>query len=257
MKPDLQFWKKLLITLAFVSCIHIATAQIPGQSYFDDTGYVEYIHGNSPVIISVPHGGLLPQDIIPDRNFNGCIIKNDTYTQETGRVIADAYHQQRGYYPFVIIYLLERAKFDANRPIDEAADGNPTVETAWINYESAASIIVQDFGRGLFLDLHGHVHEVEPVVLGYTLTGAELRLSDATLNTNTYIGRISIKTLINDNQNSLAHVELLIGELSFGALLHEKGYPTVPSPTDPAPDENEDYFNGGYNTWVHGSRLNA
>ena len=27
-------------------------------------------------------------------------------------------------------------------PIDEAADGNPTVETAWINYESAASIIV-------------------------------------------------------------------------------------------------------------------
>ncbi len=115
MKPDLQFWKKLLITLAFVSCIHIATAQIPGQSYFDDTGYVEYIHGNSPVIISVPHGGLLPPDIIPDRNFNGCIIKNDTYTQETGRVIADAYHQQRGYYPFVIIYLLERAKFDANR----------------------------------------------------------------------------------------------------------------------------------------------
>jgi len=261
MKPYLQSWSTLLLTLAALLWANTLLAQIPGESYIDETGYVEYIHGNSPLIISIPHGGLLLPAEIPDRECNGCIYGNDTHTQEMGRAMADAYHQQTGYYPFVIINLLDRLKFDANRDIEEAADGNETIETAWVNYhtyiESAAELIVQDFGRGLFFDVHGHAHDVERVELGYTLTGEELRLSDATLNTNTYIERNSIKTLINDNQDSYSHVELLRGEPSLGALLHNKGYPTVPSPSDPAPLDGEEYFNGGYNTWVHGSRLNV
>ncbi|MEC8832320.1 MAG: MopE-related protein [Bacteroidota bacterium] len=236
-------------------------AQVPGQSYFDSTNYVEYIYGNSPIIISIPHGGLLEPINIPDRSCNGCVYGNDTHTQEIGRAIAQYYFEQTGNYPFVIINLLARVKLDANRPIDEAADGNPTAEDAWTNYHdfisSAKTKIEQDFGRGLFLDLHGHSHNVERVELGYTLTGTELRLSDETLNSDTYINKNSIKTLVQDNKTFYTHAEMLRGPVSMGALLNEKGFPTVPSPNDPAPKVNENYFNGGYNVWEHGSRLNS
>ncbi|KAB5485512.1 MopE-related protein [Flagellimonas hadalis] len=238
-----------------------AMAQQPGESDFDNTGYVEYIYGNHPIIISIPHDGDLNPIEIPDRNCMDCIYGNDTHTQEMGRAIAQAYFNETGFYPYVIINRLSRAKFDANREKPEAADGNPTVELAFDNYhdfiESAKTDIIQNFGRGLFIDLHGHSHAIERVELGYTLTGAELRLSDATLNTNAYINRSSVRTLINDNSDGLTHVQLLKGAKSFGTLLHEKGFPSVPSTQDPFPNQNEDYFNGGYNVWIHGSRLNA
>ena len=40
---------------------------VAGQSYFGRNSYVEYIAGNSPVILSAPHGGLLTPSSIPDR----------------------------------------------------------------------------------------------------------------------------------------------------------------------------------------------
>src|SRR5690606_33571576 len=238
-------------------------AQQPGQSYFPNgNNYVEYIHGNHPIIISVPHDGDLNPIQIPDRNCMGCIYGNDTHTQAMGRAIAQAYFNETGFYPYVIINRLSRAKFDANRDTTEDDnDNNQTVQDAFDDYhayiQSAKTDIIQNFGRGLFIDLHGHSHAIERVELGYTLTGAELRLSDATLNTNVYINRSSIRTLINDNSDGLTHVQLLKGAKSFGTLLHEKGFPSVPSTQDPFPNVNEDYYNGGYNVWTHGSRLNA
>ncbi|RIV50197.1 T9SS C-terminal target domain-containing protein [Flagellimonas taeanensis] len=261
MKPYPFSPSALFFTLVLTLLSGRVLAQQPGQAYFDNTGFVEYIHGNHPIIISVPHDGDMNPNIIPDRNCMGCITGNDTHTQSMGRAIAQAYFNETGFYPYVIINRLSRAKFDANREKPEAANGNPTVELAFDNYhgyiESAKVDIIQNFGRGLFLDLHGHAHAIERVELGYTLTGDELRLSDATLNTNAYINKNSIRTLINDNQGGLKHVELLKGPYSFGTLLHEKGYPTVPSSVDPYPNPNEDYYNGGYNVWIHGSRLNA
>ena len=43
-----------------------------GQSYFGRNGYVEYIAGNTPVILSAPHGGALTPTTIPDRTASAC-----------------------------------------------------------------------------------------------------------------------------------------------------------------------------------------
>jgi len=106
------------------------------------------------------------------------------------------------------------------------------------------------------MDIHGHAHTIQRIELGYLLSGSELRLSDASLNTTTYVEESSIRTLEGDNIQTLTHAELLRGEESFGTLLDDKGFPSVPSFTDPFPDVGEDYFSGGYNTVRHGSRDN-
>ncbi len=247
------FW--VVLSLVFAQLIH---AQVPGESYFDNTGYVEYIQGDHPVIITVPHDGYLEPDNIPDRSCNGCKYGSDSHTQEMVRTIISAYHEKTGHYPYVIINLLARVKFDANRPIDEAADGNATVETAWQNYQdyiiAAKSEIEQDYGRGILFDFHGHSHAVERVELGYTLTKEELALPADALNSFDLVDGSGIKSLVLDNPLQQTHSQMLTGTYSFGALLQERGYPTVPSPDDPYPYENEDYFTGGFTIFTHSSR---
>jgi hypothetical protein len=233
----------------------------PGNVYFDSTGYVEYRAGNLPVILSAPHGGGLEPADIPDRDCAGCVSIRDAWTQPITEGIYDAFVEKTGCYPHVIINLLHRKKFDANRGLQEAADGNPTVEQAWYGYhafiDSAKAQVERDYGRGLFLDMHGHGHTIQRIELGYLLSRSELQMPDGLLNTNTYIQESSIRTLAADNHSGLSHAALLRGNSSFGTIMDMKGLPSVPSSTDPYPDNGEDYFSGGYNTARHGSRDNA
>ncbi len=252
---------KLILSYIFLLCGSTIYAQtyIPGNIYYDATGFVEYRPGTLPIIISTPHGGGLEPDTIPDRSY-GTLVK-DGWTQTIGRRMYDAIYDQTGCYPHLINNLLHRKKFDANRDLAEAADGNPTVEQAWYNYHAfidlAKDLTIQKYNRGLFLDLHGHGHTIQRVELGYLLSGAELRLSDATLNTITYIEESSIRTLVGDNVNGHTHAELLRGTNSFGTLLDNAGFASVPSINDPAPAIGDAYFSGGYNTVRHGSRDNG
>ncbi len=229
----------------------------PGVSTFDATGFVEYIPGNLPVIISVPHGGDLEPDTIPDRDCDNCVYLKDAYTQELARSISDAFFEQTGCYAHLVINLLHRKKFDANRDIGDAADGNPKVEQAWYGYhdflDAAKAQAVEDYERGLFIDLHGHAHEIQRLELGYLLSKSELQLTDAELNSNTYVDESSIKSLVGNNLHFLTHAELLRGTNSLGTMLENKGVPAVPSTPDPFPLDNESYFSGGYNTDRHGS----
>ena len=41
----------------------------PGESYGDALGYVEYLVGNTPIIITVPHDGTLSPSSIADRTY--------------------------------------------------------------------------------------------------------------------------------------------------------------------------------------------
>lgn len=250
--------KSLLIILTCLLGQHsFAQTFIPGNTYFDDNAYVEYIAGNLPIVISVPHGGYLEPDVIPDRDCTGCSYLRDSYTQEMGREIQEAIIEQTGCYPHMVINLLHRKKFDANRDIDDAADGNLTVEQSWYAYhqflDSAKLDVVQKYGRGLFLDLHGHAHDIQRLELGYTLSKSELQLTDTELNQAIYVEESSIQTLVNDNLENLNHAELLRGEHSFGTLIHNYGFPAVPSMADPFPLDTQLYFTGGYNTLRHGS----
>ena len=234
---------------------------IPGNTYYDSTGFVEYRAGNLPIIISAPHGGSLEPDTIPDRDCAGCVTVKDAWTQPIAEGLYDAFIEQTGCYPHVIINLLHRKKFDANRNITDAANGNATVEASWRGYhafiDSAKNKITLNYERGLFLDLHGHGHPIQRIELGYLLSGGELRLSDNSLNTSDLVEESSIRTLVGDNLESHDHATLLRGAESFGTLMTDKGFPAVPSTADPFPLEGDPYFSGGYNTQRHGSRDNG
>lgn len=229
----------------------------PGQTYFSPNGYVEYRAGNLPIIISAPHGGDLAPAIIPDRTCPNASTLNDTGTQPLARQIDTAIQMRFGCYPHVIINRLARRKLDANRDLPEAACGNPLAEEAWYAYhefiDSAKNASAAAYGQGFFLDLHGHAHAIQRLELGYLLSGSELRQPDDTLNLPGYVAQSSIRHLADTNWSQASHAQLLRDTCALGSLLHTRGYPSVPSAADPAPQIGEPYFNGGYNTLRHGS----
>ena len=231
---------------------------IPGQIYLDSTNYVAYHAGNLPIILSAPHGGNLEPSFIPDRDCNGCVTINDAYTKSITESIKEEIYELTGCYPHVIVNLLHRKKFDANRDIGDAADGNSVVEAAWYAYHdfilTAKERVANDYGRGYFLDMHGHAHTIQRIELGYLLSKSELQQNDDQLNTMLMVEESSVRTLADDNQLGLSHAVLLRGAESFGSLMDMKGFPSVPSLADSFPLEGEAYFSGGYNTERHGSR---
>lgn len=247
-----------LLVLWFISLSAIySQPYTPGTTYFGRAGYIEYTAGNLPVIISAPHGGALTPDEIPDRTC-GTETVTDSYTANLAREIGAAIFDITGCYPHIIINNLKRIKLDANRDIGEAACGNEYAEQAWNEFQnyidSAKKSVTTISGKGLFIDLHGHGHAIQRLELGYLLSATELRYSDETLNTSTYVNMSSIHSLALDNVTGLTHSGLIRGITSLGSLFATKGFASVPSIDDPYPLSGQSYFSGGYNTDRHGSR---
>lgn len=262
MQKFIPVYSKLSVGLIFFCSSVFVVAQnfIPGNTYIDATGYVEYRAGNLPIVISAPHGGYLEPSTIPDRSCTGCVTSRDSFTQEVSDGIYNSIVTETGCYPHLIINLLHRKKFDANRDVQDAADGDPTVIQTWTNYHNfidvAKAQVVQDYGTGTFYDMHGHGHTIQRIELGYLLTRTELQQNDNYINTNTDTQDTSIRTLVNSNLQNLTQAQLIRGSSSFGDILKNRGYHTVPSSSDPAPQGTEPYFAGGYNTRRHGSSDN-
>jgi len=229
------------------------SAYQPGISYFARNEYVEYIPGTLPVVLSAPHGGALTPDEIPDRTFGTLVT--DSYTEETIRAVRDGFLERTGEAPHIIISHLKRTKLDPNREIGEAAQDSPFAENAWEEFhgliEVATARVEADFGKGLYLDLHGHGHEIQRVELGYLLSASDLNQDDAALNGTAFAVKSSIAALA--QASPLSFSALLRGQTSFGAYLAGQAIRSVPSNTDPSPG-SDSYFSGGYNTVRHGSR---
>ena len=223
----------------------------PGQSVFGKNNYIEYVTGNLPVAISVPHGGYLKPPTIPNRTL-GTAGHQDTGTQELAREIAEIFHQITGRFPHIIINRLHRDKLDANRELFDAAQDDPAATDAWNEFhsfiDSAEQHIEREFGRGLYIDLHGHRHDWQAVELGYLLVSSQLKLSDLELDSVAALSVSSFGRL--PDRLTLRPSRLIRGELSFGALLRKHGFVSVPSPDIPHPN-GEPYFSGGYNLERH------
>jgi hypothetical protein len=247
-----------ILIIVLLSCFRITLGQyyVPGTSYFGRNNYIEYIAGNLPIIISVPHGGISNPSEIADRTCGENV--SDSYTISLAREIRDAINLKTGCYPHIIINHLKRSKLDANRDLDEATCGDPYSAVAWNEFhkfiDSAKAIVTRRSGKGLYIDLHGHGHSIQRLEIGYLLTATQLSYSDATLNSTTYKNYSSIRNLIYHNINNLTHAELLRGTFSLGSMIAAKGFPSVPSSSDPYPQSGDLYFNGGYNTIRHGSK---
>ncbi len=221
----------------------------PGKSYFGSSNYAEYLAGNLPVIIAAPHGGRERPENIPDRTKGTFAF--DTNTQELAREIAAEFHRHTGRHAHVVICRLHRLKVDCNREEMEAAAGHPLAARAWKDFQgfidSARATVTNQFGSGLFIDLHGHGHNEQRLELGYLHKRDTLALAEGELNQPVVAEESSLRALA--KQSKLPYVELLRGGRSFGALLEAEGFRATPSPREPVPVAP--YFNGGYNTARH------
>ena len=226
---------------------------VPGTSYSGRRGYVEYIPGDLPVVMSAPHGGDMTPAEIPDRTWGTLVT--DTNSRETVLAIREAFIEGTGSAPHVVISHLKRTKLDPNREIDEAAQASPFAENAWHEFhhfiEVAEGAVAAESGGGLYLDLHGHGHPNNWVELGYLLSASDLHQPDEALDGSTYVDKSAIRALARDVE--IPFSQLLRGPASFGGRLAALGVRSVPSPDDPSPG-TEAYFSGGYNTLRHGSR---
>ena len=246
------------ILLAFLTKTAYAQTYKAGNTYLGKNEYTEYRAGNLPIIITAPHGGRLEPTTIPDRTCATCTTVMDANTMELAYQIDTAIRQVFGCYPHIIINRLHRIKLDANREIVEAANGSPDAETAWREWhqyiQAAKDSTVKRYGRGLLIDLHGHGHPIQRLEIGYLLDDPQLRLSDSVLSTPQYRDQLSIKNLVLNNINNYNAAQLLRGPFALGTLLANNNSPSVPSQQDAAPVVGDLYFNGGYNTFRHGSR---
>lgn len=249
--PSNMLKKSTTIFVFLFSTIFCFSQFTPGVSYFGTNNYIEYIAGNLPVIISVAHGGNQNPGNIPDRMCNNPTTITDLNTNELALEIDTAFVNLFGCHPHTILTHLSRKKIDNNRDIIDGACGNADAELAWTEFhnyiDTAAKYVNLKYGKGFYIDLHGHGHAIQRLELGYLLTGANYDLSDDELNAQLYIDKSSLKKLVSTNIQALTHAQLLRGDFALGTLLMNGGYPSVPSKLIPSPN-GDPYFDGGYNT---------
>lgn len=229
----------------------------PGRSYFGRNDYVEYIAGNAPVILTAPHGGALAPASIPDRLAAACggaaTTGTDLNTVELAKAMQAGYFARFGAYPHVVVMHLARRKVDANRVGQESHCGNADAGIAnqqWHDFIDAAKrTVLLSHGRGWYMDMHGHRHEIQRLELGYLLTGGQLELDDAVLDATLALeDTASIQTM--SRTSSLSFSAMLRGESSLGTLYVENGFRALPSSSEPKAAGNP-YFSGGDNTRRH------
>jgi N-formylglutamate amidohydrolase len=228
---------------------------VEGVTYTGAAMYVEFTPGDLPLVISAPHGGTIEPLSIPDRTGSNATVVRDAETDALALAMPDAFAARTGGTPHVIVMHLHRSKVDANREIGEGAENNAAAARAWREYhgfiEAARLRVIEDHGRGFYIDLHGHGHEIPRLELGYLLSASQLGGGDEQLNAASVVERSSIRRLAETGEST--HAELLRGTSSLGTLLEARGYPAVPSTSQPDPG-GEPYFTGGYSTERHGSR---
>ncbi len=228
----------------------------PAAPIFGRNGYIEYDPGDLPIVLSVPHGGTLRPEEIPDRIHE--LTDNDWGVLEFARQVGAEIERIAGRRPHLIINHLDRLKLDPNRSEAEAAVDNPWAVQAWREYHAfivqAEASAVQQCGRGHYFDLHSNGQEGFLIQLGFGLTLAELDQPDKALDRPSVAAHSSLRRLATSPGNTLS--QLIRGELGLGALLKAVGYRVIPSATEPVPTVDP-YFNGGYSIRAHGSQVDG
>lgn len=291
--------KKITCLLCFAMLSCLIHAQTPGVSEFSNPNeYIEYIPGNLPIIISAPHGGVLqsgetiggvfyPDDDanLPDRTCG--TNERDDNTNVLVRRIQDEIFAKTGGYAHVIISNLHRSKMDPNRTVSQGSCANSHAASYWSDFQNYINVASQsvetNWGKGLYIDLHGQSHTVPRIEIGYNITATELNSAD--LNSTAIIDKSTIMNLVSSNLNGYTHEELVRGDYSLGQLFQDapgvfynsidpsgsatsypgcgvsSGYRAVPSNSDYGNTSCDDttphsnaYFDGNYyNNRRHGS----
>lgn len=119
-----------------------------GCSYYGTDKYVEYIAGNLPLLITVPHGGYSNPAHIPDRTRG--VHEPDIFTQELARCIVSscARASDGQAVPHVVINRVRRTKLDMNRGEAEATEGNEQMRRSWKEFQTFVKRAKREIVRG-------------------------------------------------------------------------------------------------------------
>jgi len=246
----------LPILLIVIGALSARGQYTVGSTYYGTNNLIQYVYGNLPIIITAPHGGGLTGNL-PDRTCPGITTATDTNTDDLAIALQNKLADILGKTPHLVVCRLRRTKLDVNRSVTEATCGNAAATTAYNEYHNfistARNRVVQEYGKGLLIDIHGHGHTLQVMELGYNLSASQLANSDAFLNGSSIVAGSTIRSLANNNLTSVPHAALIRGPFSLGAYLQASGYPSVPSPGMPSPGSNP-FFSGGYTVETWGSK---
>jgi len=223
----------------------------PGPE-FEVSDMMDISDGNMPLVISAPHGGTLTPSEIPDRSCQGITTVRDRNTTELANEIKHQLKEDFGVEPYVVAALINRKKIDLNRDQELATCGHSVAKEVWQEYhkniEDAIESAINEFGGVIFIDLHGHGHDIQRLELGYLLSNEELRESyEGAGDEDELAEKSSFRNLLSVNSDVNLQ-DLMTGDQAFGTIMENEGIPSVPSLQDPFPYPNEAYFTGGYNT---------
>lgn len=240
---------KLSLLFLLISGFTYAQKWEVGKTYTDDEKWTEFIVGDLPLIISVPHGGTTMLPDVATRSCKGAVTVTDSKTIELVKEIEKAFLAKYKARPFIIISNLSRKHVDQNRDLEEGTCGDKAMEKPWHQFhdyiDTAVVLATKKFGKAVYIDLHGHGHTKQRLELGYNLTAEELRNLDS--KDSKQVSKSSVINLLT-NDKKLDLEQLLIGADAFGTLIAKQGFDAVPSKQDVAPLTEDKYFNGGYNT---------
>ena len=246
--------KNLLLILLCLPIISFGQQTfIPGQSYFGQNNYIEYIAGNLPIIIGVPHGGTLTPTNLPVIHNRG--VDNGSF--ETSYLLYDSIVQHtNGCFPHMIISHLHPSVMNPVREIDTAAGTNIDARNAWYEFhdfiDTAKFEITNSWGAGHYFEMHGNGHSEMWTEVGLGVSKTYLNGSDSLILSRTNYS--TVKNLC--THGGADFLEIIKGPTSLGGLLDSKGWNSVPSPSNPSPNTGG-FFYAGWNTWKHGSRYSG
>lgn len=268
---------------------------------YDGVDLIELIGPSDPayaaaVVISVPHGGSLKPSFVSTRSTShwscpssGCKTLKDSYTVEIANSLKEKFPQNFCRGAYFIINHLHRSKLDANRDIDEAAQGDPIAEDAWLHFhnfiQDAQARVINTFGtvtngagvegaRALLFDLHGYSgfdwdeNNGSPFIQwGYRLPSSSLdpdvscpvdtnaAAADATLSHAMDLTGHSLECLVRGPGSLGSRVSSLLDMGLCGAGLPSMEFPNPEAvKTDPTYCQNDSscgYYQGGYDVQVH------
>jgi len=226
----------------------------PGTTVYGKNKYVRMIVGDdrSPIILSSPHDGILLPVSMPERDHPDETTVRDLYVSDLTLKIAASFFEKTGIRPHIIINDIARSRMEPNRSLEEAYHKSEEANDAWKEYHNfikiARQIVINNVGKGLYIDMHGHAHVKARVEVGYIIAKSNLNADDSMLDK--LASSSSIYAISRSSNYSFSN--LIRGDDAFGTLLANQGLPAVPSKQDPKPN-TDDYFNGGYCTYAYGS----
>lgn len=207
---------------------------VPHAIAGDGENLVTVATGELPIVLSAPHGGRRAIPNVPERqggdDVRRFVDRADDGTDRLADALAEAIEERVGKRPYVVVARFHRKYVDANRPARDAYE-TPAAKPVYDAYhralDRARADVIERWGRGVLIDLHGQAAEPRAIFRG-TQNG------ETTKHLVNRFGR-----------------ESLIGRSSVLGQLARQGVAVIPAVG--TPDREHPAYDGGHIVQTYGS----